>query len=401
MQLTRLSLTNFRVFNRLDLEVPPKLILISGANAQGKTSILEAIVYLATFSSFHTPLDRQLVNFNLPPEPLQVGRIIAEYERAGRKHSLEVRLILEFNGATMPRYRRELLLDGVKKSVNELFGQFNTVSFLPQMAKIIEDAPSYRRQYLDDLLSQIHQGYARHLSDYQKALGQRNALLKILQETGGEARQLEIWDEIIARHGAELMAARILALRELEELAAPIHQDLSRGTELLRFDYRPAYEPLPDPKNQSALLQMQPDRSLLPLDALENGFKTALHASHREDIARGMTTIGPHRDELRFIGNGIDLGDFGSRGQIRTALLSLKLAELNWMKQRTGEWPVLLLDEITAELDLKRRADLMAALGKVEQALLTCTDPHVFGEEFRANACNWTVENGMVNKVAR
>src|SRR5665647_727102 len=125
MQLTRLSLTNFRVFNRLDLEVPPKLILISGANAQGKTSILEAIVYLATFSSFHTPLDRQLVNFNLPPEPLQVGRIIAEYERAGRKHSLEVRLILEYNGGTAPRYRRELLLDGVKKSVNELFGQFN------------------------------------------------------------------------------------------------------------------------------------------------------------------------------------------------------------------------------------------------------------------------------------
>ena len=399
MQLTRLSLTNFRVFNRLDLEVPPKLIMISGANAQGKTSILEAVAYLATFSSFHTATDRQLVNFNLPPEPLQVGRIIAEYERAGRRHSLEVRLILEFNGGSTPRYRRELLLDGVKKSVNELFGQFNTVSFLPQMAKIIEDSPSYRRQYLDELLSQIHPGYARHLSDYQKALGQRNALLKILQESGGEARQLEIWDEIIARHGAELMAARILALRELEDLAAPIHQDLSRGAELLRFDYRPAYEPLPDPKNQSVLLLMQPDRSQLPLTTLESGFKTALHASHREDIARGMTTLGPHRDELRFIGNGIDLGDFGSRGQIRTALLSLKLAELNWMKARTGEWPVLLLDEITAELDLQRRADLMAALGKVEQALLTCTDPHVFGEEFRASASNWTVENGMVNKV--
>lgn len=400
MQLTRLSLTNFRVFNRLDLELPPNLILISGANAQGKTSILEAVAYLATFSSFHTPLDRQLVNFNLPPEPLQVGRIIGEYERAGRKHSLEVRLILEFNGGSVPRYRRELLLDGVKKSVNELFGQFNTVSFLPQMAKIIEDAPSHRRQYLDELLSQIHPGYARHLNDYQKALGQRNALLKILQESGGEAHQLEIWDEIIARHGAELMAGRITALRELEELAAPIHSDLSRGAELMRFDYRPAYEPLPDPKHQSVLLQTQPDRSQIPMDALENGFKTALRGAHREDIARGMTTLGPHRDELRFIANGIDLGDFGSRGQIRTALLSLKLAELNWMKQRTGEWPVLLLDEITAELDLQRRADLMSALGKVEQALLTCTDPHVFGDDMRQKSSNWLVAGGMVNKAA-
>ncbi len=399
MQLKRLSLTNFRVFNRLDLEVPPNLTLISGANAQGKTSILEAIAYLSTFSSFHTALDRQLVNFNLPPEPLQVGRIIGDYERSGRKHSLEVRLILEFNGGTAPRYRRELLLDGVKKSVNELFGQFNTVSFLPQMARIIEDAPSHRRQYLDELLSQIHPGYARHLNDYQKALGQRNALLKILQESGGEARQLEIWDEIIARHGAELMAARILALRELEALAVPIHTDLSRGAELLRFDYKPAYEPLPDPKHQNVLLQMQPDRGQLPLELLETGFKKALHASHREDIARGLTTLGPHRDELRFIGNGIDLGDFGSRGQIRTALLSLKLAELNWMKQRTGEWPVLLLDEITAELDLQRRADLMAALGQVEQALLTCTDPHVFEDEIRQKACNLTVADGMVNRV--
>ncbi len=400
MQLTRLSLTNFRVFNRLDLELPPKLILISGANAQGKTSILEAVAYLATFSSFHTPLDRQLVNFNLQPEPLQVGRILGEYERAGRKHSLEVRLILEFNGSSVPRYRREMLLDGVKKSVNELFGQFNTVSFLPQMAKIIEDAPFNRRQYLDELLSQIQPGYARHLNDYQKALGQRNALLKILQESGGEARQLEIWDEIIALHGAELMAARIKALRELEELATPIHTDLSRGMELMRFDYRPAYEPLPDPKHQTVLLQTQPDRTQIPLDVLETGFKTALRGAHREDIARGMTTLGPHRDELRFIANGIDLGDFGSRGQIRTALLSLKLAELNWMKQRTGEWPVLLLDEITAELDLQRRADLMAALGNVEQALLTCTDPHVFGEDLRQNACKWSVAGGMVNKAA-
>lgn len=397
MRLTRLSLTDFRVFSRLDLEVPSSLVLISGGNAQGKTSILEAVAYLATFSSFHTPQDRQLINFNLPPEPVQVGRVIGEFERSGQKHSLEVRLILEFNGSAVPRYRRELLLDGVKRSVNQLYGQFNVVLFLPQMSRILEDAPSYRRQYLDGLLSQIQPGYARHLNDYQKALAQRNALLKILQEMGGEARQLDIWDEIIARHGAEIMQARILALQELESLASPIHCELSRGAEILRFDYRPAYEPLPGPANQNMLLQMQPDRSQLPLDQLETGFRKALQSSHREDIARGMTVLGPHRDELRFIGSGIDLGDFGSRGQLRTTLLSLKLAELQWMKQRSGEWPVLLLDEITAELDLQRRVDLMNALGNVEQALLTCTDPNSFGQEIRRKACGWNLASGIVS----
>ncbi|MEA4812975.1 MAG: DNA replication/repair protein RecF [Anaerolineaceae bacterium] len=399
MLLTRLSLTNYRVFNRLDLEVPPSVILISGSNAQGKTSILEAVAYLAGFASFHTPLDRQLVNFNLPPEPLQVGRILAEFEKAGRKHSLEVRLILEFNGSIAPRYRRELLLDGLKKSVNELYGQFNAVCFLPQMSKIIEDSPAHRRQYLDQILSQVHPGYARHLHDYHKALAQRNALLKILAERGGEARQLEIWDEIIARHGAEMMAARIQGLDELAQEAAPFHVNLTRGQELLRLDYRPSYEPVPSPKGQRALLQMQPERSQLSVDELETGFRKALIASHREDIARGMSALGPHRDDFRFLGNAIDLGDFGSRGQIRTALLSLKLAELQWMKQRTGEWPVLLLDEIMAELDPQRRNDLMKALGQVEQALLTSTDPQMFGLGFVEKHQNWIVENGMISRM--
>lgn len=121
MYLTRLSLTNFRIFSRLDVELPRRVILLAGANAQGKTSVLEAVAYLANFSSFHAASERQLVNFNLPPEPIQVGRIVAEFVRENRKHTLEVRLILEYNGNQLnPRFRREVLLDGVKKRHVEL-----------------------------------------------------------------------------------------------------------------------------------------------------------------------------------------------------------------------------------------------------------------------------------------
>ena len=400
MHLTRLALTNFRIFSRLDLQFPKKIILLAGSNAQGKTTILEAVAYLANFSSFFAATDRQLLNFNLQPEPVLVGRIVGEYQRGLKSHTLEVRFIQEYNGnPNAPRFRKEILLDGIRKRMGEVYGQFNAVSFLPQMARIIEGSPSDRRQYLDDALSQAQPGYARHNADYTKALNQRNALLKILSERGGDARQLEVWDEMLARHGAEMMLARIQVLKELEDQAAPIHQQLTRGTEIFRLQYKPSYEPLPAPKGQLSLpVQTAVDRSQLSMEEIEAGFRKALHGAYREDISRGMTTLGPHRDEFRFIGNGIDLGDYGSRGQGRTALLSLKLAEVQWMRMRTGEWPVLLLDEIMAELDPERRSSLLAVLSQVEQALLTSTDPDMFPIEFTQNHEIWRVRDGLVSR---
>lgn len=402
MYLTRLSLTNFRIFSRLDVELPRRVILLAGANAQGKTSVLEAVAYLANFSSFHAASERQLVSFNLPPEPIQVGRIVAEFVRENRKHTLEVRLILEYNGNQLnPRFRREVLLDGVKKRLGDLYGQFNAVTFLPQMARIMEGAPSDRRAYLDEILSQVEPGYSRHLNDYNKALTQRNALLKILGERGGDVRQLEPWDGMLAGHGANIMRARIHVLQELEALARPIHLKLTRDAEVLRLGYQPSFEPLPSPKGQLALpVQASHDRGGLSTDELESGLQRALHAAYREDISRGMTGLGPHRDEFRVFGNGVDLGDFGSRGQNRTALLSLKFAEVHWMRERTGEWPVLLLDEIMAELDPQRRADLLSVLGEVDQALLTATDQDMFTPRFLSEHEVWVVRDGRVGPLS-
>ncbi len=186
-------------------------------------------------------------------------------------------------------------------------------------------------------------------------------------------------------------------MQEIERLAARVHHELTRGKEVLRLSYEPAFDPLPQPEGQLGLKIDTPvDRSGLKLEEIRAGFVERLAQLRREEIARGMTTIGPHRDELRFLANSIDLGNYGSRGQIRTTLLALKMAEVNWMKERTGEWPVILLDEVMAELDLERRADLLTYLGQREQVLFTTTDLNLFTPEFARSAEIWKVQEGTI-----
>jgi len=400
MYLTHLSLTNFRAFARLDLDMPRRLVLLVGANAQGKTSLLEAIYYLAAFTSFHASHDRQLVNFLAAQEPLAVARLVADYQRGLTSHHLEVRLIQEASGTNgSNRLRKEVLLDGVKRSLHEVIGHFNAVIFLPHMSRIIEEGPEERRRYLNLAISQTSSVYAKALSEYNQALSQRNALLKLLSERGGDPEQLVYWDEILVQRGSQIIRARITAIQELERLAARIHHRLTHSNEVLRLMYHPAYDPLPQPNGQYQLKLNTPlDRSNLTVDQIRQGFARRLVELRGEEIARGVTTIGPHRDELRFLSNGIDLGDYGSRGQVRTALLALKLAEVSWMKEKTGQWPVLLLDEIMAELDLQRRADLLEALTDCEQAVLTTTDLKLFNPEFVQQTTLWEVQAGAVRR---
>lgn len=401
MYLKRISLTNFRKFTRLDIDIPKQVVVLVGANAQGKTSVLEAIYFLAAFTSFQTHADRQIVNFyEAKNNSLTVARLIAEYQRSKSKHRLEARLILEPTGVlNAQRLRKEVLLDGVKKSVNEIIGHFNAVIFVPQMSQIIEGAPEDRRRYLNLALAQSTPAYARILSEYAQALTQRNALLKLLGERGGSSDQLEVWDETLARLGAQIILWRIEAIQQIERLASRVHNELTRGSEVLRLSYEPAFDPLPKPNGQLGLkIDTIVDRSRLELDEIRDGFRARLRDIRSEEIARGVTTIGPHRDELRFLANDIDLGNYGSRGQVRTTLLSLKLAEVNWMKDRTGEWPVILLDEVMAELDLLRRADLLKYVGESEQVLFTTTDLNLFPSDFVQKAEVWRVENGRVEK---
>jgi DNA replication and repair protein RecF len=359
---------------------------------------LEAIYFLATFTSFQAKHDREMVNFLAAREPLTVGRIVALFERGSENHRLEVRLIKETNGINgSTRLRKEILLNGLKKKMGEVIGKFTSVLFLPQMVEVIEGSPEERRRFLNLAMSQTIPGFNQTLADYTQTLTQRNALLKQLQEFGGDVNQLEYWDELLASKGAELILLRIRVILELERTAARNHHELTRGESVLRLAYQPAYDPLPEVPGQFALPISDPlNRSGLSMDDIRQGFREHLSMQRDTDIRRGTTIVGPHRDELRFLENGIDLGTYGSRGQVRTAMLSLKIAEMTWMEERTGHPPVLLLDEALAELDPSRRADLLNYLTSNGQTLMTTTDLNLFSRQFVEAANLWEVSEGRI-----
>lgn len=401
MRLNHLSLTNFRNFTRLDIDVPAGTVMLVGDNAQGKTSLLEAVYFLATLTSFHASSDRQLINFIEARQPLAVGRIVADYTRGAENHRLEVRLIQEPNGSNGNTHlRKEVLHDGVKRKAGEAIGLFNAVLFLPQMMGVIEGGPEERRRYLNLALSQVILHYQAALAEYNKALLQRNALLKQLFERKDDTSQLDYWDDQIATYGAQLIHARIRAIQELEKLAARTHRELTRANEVLRLTYQPAYDPLPQTPGQFALpLDAAVDRAGFTQEQIRKGFLERLQKLRLEEIARGITTIGPHRDELRFLANGIDLGTYGSRGQARSAILAVKIAEIAWMHEKSGHWPILLLDEVLAELDTQRRFDLLEHLGQAEQVLVSTTDLALFAPDFVKKATIWRVAGGRVEKL--
>lgn len=407
MRLRHLSLTHFRTYSSLELDFPPGPILVHGKNAQGKTSLLEAIYYLATAQSPHTTSDRQLINWlALNEAPMPFAKIVGEVEYAGEVRRLEVRLILEPppDGAAPARaalrgarLRKEVYVNSARKAVADFRTSLNAVLFLPQDLALIEGSPSERRRYIDQACCQVDAAYCHALAEYHQVITQRNALLRQMQERGGDPGQLDFWDARLVEHGATLIQARARALGEMERLAGPIHRDLTAGADPLRIDYRPSFDPLAPPEGQLELgLNVPVARSALTRDEIRARLAERLAELRAEDVARGQTTIGPHRDEIRFSAAGVDLGIYGSRGQGRIAVLALKLAEMEWMRGWLGEWPVLLLDEVLAELDETRRRDLLNRINGAEQAVMTTADLGLFAPEFRQKAAVWRIEGGRI-----
>jgi DNA replication and repair protein RecF len=287
----------------------------------------------------------------------------------------------------------------VKRKASEVIGSFNAVLFTPQMLRIVEGAPDDRRRYLNIAISQVLPAYAGLLTKYRKILTQRNALLKQLAERGGDEEQLSYWDERLSSVGSKIIHASIQAIQELEKIAAIIHSNLTRNKEVLRLTYEPAFDPLSKNHDQISFSFDTPlDRTTVSREKIQDNFLLALADLRREEIQRGVTTIGPHRDEMRLLINSIDLGHFGSRGQCRTAVLALKLAEVDWILEKTGMWPVLLLDEVLAELDPVRRADLLLRVEQSEQALLTTTDLDLFDKGFIDKSQVWRIDEGRLLK---
>lgn len=400
MQLRHLSLTNFRNFTRLETAFGPGITLLMGDNAQGKTSLLEAIYYLANASSPQSSTDRELINFLTLQGDTPFAKLVAEIMRGEDLRRLEIRLLLE--GASSQddgRTRKEIYINGVERRVADLPGEFNAVLFRPQDLQIIEGSRGLRRGFLDDTISQADPLYARGLRRYGKILTQRNALLKQVQEGASGAGQLRYWDEQASELAAQLIRARAVALHELEQLATPIHRLLTRGTEVLRLRYAPAYHPLGAPDGQLGLpMEGTFDWAGMSQEALRTGLLGALEAARGRELARGVTLIGPHRDDFSFLANGLDLNTFGSRGQNRTAMLALKLSQVEWLRERTGHWPVLLLDEVLAELDVQRRSDLLERISEAQQALLTTTDLDMVDAAFLQEIPVWHIRSGTITK---
>lgn len=394
MQIQSLSATNFRSFKRLELEFGDHITLLHGNNAQGKTTILEAVYFLSILTSPISSYDRELVNLSCLGDDQPVGRLVAIIEKSEKEHRIEVRLILSPAANGNNRLRKEVLIDGVKRRLFDCVGFFNSVIFLPQMTRIIEDGPDERRRYLDQILSQAYPGYMKALSVYQQAILKRNALLKQLSEKGGDENQLLYWDHLISESGAVIIQIRGEAIFELQKFASGKHSALTKGGESLELIYQPSFNPWENDNKQLSFLRSEEPTKIV--ETIQNEIQKALAGLRREEIRRGVTTIGPHRDELLFKVNGMNLGVYGSRGQIRTAIMALKFAEIDWLKEKTGELPVLLLDETLAELDLDRRKDLLGMLENGNQAILTTADLELFPQDFIDRCKKVVIGNGGV-----
>ncbi len=408
MHIRYLSLTNFRNYARLELALPERTLLLHGANAQGKTSLLEAVYLLATGASPLTSTERQLIRWEAEAEGLPYARVWAEVVRRDQAQELEI--ILEkkplANGSS--RFQKSIRINRARKRRADLAGHLNVVLFTPQDVELVSGSPSVRRRYLDGTLCQVDGEYCRAVGLYAEALRQRNAALRHLRDEGGDQSQLLPFEETLARTGVLIADRRRGLVATLSQKAAEIHRRLTGALEWLRLEYRPNFDPAAPPARERYQmgLGLPPYTGPPPEvgdDGLVEAFRAALQARRPDEILRGMTLTGPHRDEMRFIAGSpaqgtheVDLGTFGSRGQQRTAVLSLKLAELAWMQEHTGEKPVLLLDEVLAELDASRRRYLLAQVEAAEQALLTATDLEMFSPEFRQRATLWEVRGGVI-----
>ena len=396
MLIKSLSLTNFRCFQRAEVVFSDKLNLLYGGNAQGKTSVLEAIHLVSLLTSPIASQDRELINFQSLENEIPVGRIVAVIEKNNQTVKIEIRLILESTINGINRLKKEVLIDGVKKRLYDAVGVFNSVLFLPQMMRIIEDGPDERRKYLDQMLSQAYPGYVKALNMYQKTIVKRNALLKRLFEIGGDHNQLDYWDQLISEKGAFIIRHRGMVLTELDKLSCLKHREVTSGNEEVSIRYAPS---LSSEQSIGRQLQFDTDENLFTNqseDCIREQFLSKLYNVRKEEIQRGFTTIGPHRDNILFYLNGVDIGKYGSRGQIRSVVMSLKFAEKEWLEDKTQDKPVLLLDETLAELDISRRDGLIDLLNNHSQVVLTTADQEILPERLISRCSVWKVDNHKI-----
>ena len=336
MFIKRLQMLNYRNYNVLDINLGPHVNVFMGDNAQGKTNILEGIYYCAFARSHRTSKDRELINWNADNALLSVS--------VGRE-----RLDKRIDISILKDGKKAIQINKIKiKKIGELFGNFNVVMFSPEDLKIIKDSPGVRRKFIDMELCQLNPKYYYNLVQYNKVLNERNS---ILRNRNINKDILEVYDMQLVEFGYNIIMERLEYIKKLNKYSEKIHSDITSGKEKIEFRYT---------------------STIKDLENIKDNFYALLEKNRVRDSERGITSVGPHRDDFIVLINDIDTKSYGSQGQQWTAVLTIKFASLKIIKELTGEHPVLLLDDVLSELDFSRKRYILSTIGDI-QTIITCT----------------------------
>ena len=353
MYIKKVTLNNFRNYEHQEIELENNLNIFYGNNAQGKTNILEAIFLCSFAKSFRTKKEEELIKFNQDNALIEI-----EFEKTDRVGKIK----LEISD------KKYFSVNGVKvKKLSELIGKINIVMFNPDNIEIVKDGPIKRRRFLDMLISQLKPSYIYNINLYTKTLEQRNAYLRQIKYENKSREMLEIWNEKLAELNEKIYTERSIIIDKLTNKIQKIHNEITEEKEIINLKYKS------NCSNKDDILKR-------------------LKENENLDIQRGYTSVGIHRDDFEIFINENLVDIYGSQGQQRTSILSLKLAEVEVIYEEIGEYPILLLDDFMSELDEKRRMKFISTI-KNNQVLITCTDKIEI-----ENGKVFYVENGKIIK---
>ncbi|HEY7293897.1 MAG TPA: DNA replication/repair protein RecF [Dehalococcoidia bacterium] len=387
MHVRRLQLTNFRTYSSLDLEFEPGRLLFLGDNAQGKSNLLEAVYMLASGKSPRTSSEVELIGWQ-DEAPLQpFARLQALVHGRGGEQQVET-IVAGPSQTPGARGGKRFRVNGIAKRGADFVGSLRAVLFTADDLEIISGPPATRRAYLDAGLSQVDRAYYASLQNFGRVMQQRNATLKRIRDGMTGPDELMLWDETFAGEAARIIARRQQAVQRLGMLAADAHTELSGTGEALAIAYEAQlgdeFRPLLQPAADAA--------QIVPL------FKMAQAGLRRREVAAGISLVGPHRDDVSIKLNGVAAASFGSRAQIRTAALSLRLAEARMLRSDGDDPPVLLLDDIVSELDEQRRASVLQGVAGFDQVWFTATSGSWLPDEFVTASQRYAVRRGSVTR---
>ncbi|NCA93300.1 DNA replication/repair protein RecF [bacterium] len=361
MKVAKIALQNYRNYSSQSLSFAKGLNIVEGMNASGKTNLIEAVYFCSIGRSPRTSKDKELIKWGE-----KEARISIVVEKKYRAHKIDVSIA--DNG------QKRIVIDGSHIArMGELMGVLNVVFFSPDDLKMIKESPQERRTFMDISLCQQNKVYFYNLLKYNQILAQRNKLLKTARTLSELSETIPVWNVQLAEQGAKLVMCRLDFLNTINPLADKIHRAIAGKDEGLALFYERSYQGDSQVDVKECLLAKLSDNI-------------------EKEYSLGYTLTGLHRDDFSILSNGIELRSFGSQGQQRTAALAVKLAEISYFEQKTGELPVLLLDDVFSELDIHRRSALLAATENV-QTIITCT-------EFKENVDNYDkkiiVSNGTI-----